>query len=977
MRKIKTKALLSFAIFCSILLSAAMAQTIPVKGHVADEKGQALGGVSVVLTGTDKGTVTNSKGDFTLNANADATLTISLIGYEPVTVSAQPTLSISLKRGENTLTDVVVIGYGSVRRQALTGSVATVGQKDFQKGVITTPEQLIAGKIAGVSITSNGGSPGAGSVVRIRQGASLTASNDPLIVIDGLPLSGNNIYGASNPLSLINPNDIETFTVLKDAAATAIYGNRASNGVILITTKKGSGKTPKISFSTQLSVATIAKKMDVQSADEFRRFVDSTGGGTYDGTHTFKSLLGAANTDWQDEIFQKAVSTDNNISVSGAVKNVPYRVSLGYLNQNGILKTDNLERFSGAISLSPNFFDNHLKVQINVKGTVSNARFANGAAISSAVYFDPTQPVHAPSPYGDYFEWASSGTLNKLAPRNPVALLDLYHNNSDVKRSFGNIQLDYSFHFLPELHANLNLGYDLAKGEGKINVPAYAAQNFLDTGLANKYSNRINNKVSEFYFSYIKDLKGIKSNINAVAGYGYYNNLSTNDNYASFRANGDTMPGTKPLFAVDKPENTLLSFYGRLIYTYNNKYILSATMRGDASSRYSKDTRWGYFPSVALTWKLKNESFLSHANALSLLNLRLSYGKTGNQDGVNNYPYQAVYSLSGNGSLQQFGNDYYSMGTPAAYDADIKWEETETYNAGIDYGFFKNRITGSVDAYFKKTKDLLYDSNIPAGSNFSTRLLTNVGNVENKGVEFLINADVIQKKRYNWSVGFNAAYNENEVKNLLLVPDPSYAGGPVNNQQINTVGYQIQSFYVYKQEYLNGRPVEGVYQDLNHDGIINQNDKYHFKSPFPKWVFGFSTQFTYDKWTISTVLRANVGNYMYNGIYVGAVKSNILNPLGYLANTISDIKNTGFTYGQELSDYYIENASFLKMDNVGLSYAVGKIMHNKVGMQINANCQNVFTVTKYKGIDPEIYGGMDNTIYPRPRTYTLGVNLQF
>jgi TonB-linked SusC/RagA family outer membrane protein len=977
MRKIKTKALLSFAIFCSILLSAAMAQTIPVKGHVADEKGQALGGVSVVLTGTDKGTVTNSKGDFTLNANADATLTISLIGYEPVTVSAQPSLSISLKRGENTLTDVVVIGYGSVRRQALTGSVATVGQKDFQKGVITTPEQLIAGKIAGVSITSNGGSPGAGSVIRIRQGASLTASNDPLIVIDGLPLSGNNIYGASNPLSLINPNDIETFTVLKDAAATAIYGNRASNGVILITTKKGSGKTPKISFSTQLSVATIAKKMDVQSADEFRRFVDSTGGGTYDGTHTFKSLLGAANTDWQDEIFQKAVSTDNNISVSGSAKNVPYRVSLGYLNQNGILKTDNLERFSGAISLSPNFFDNHLKVQINVKGTVSNARFANGAAISSAVYFDPTQPVHAPSPYGDYFEWASSGTLNKLAPRNPVALLDLYHNNSDVKRSIGNIQLDYSFHFLPELHANLNLGYDLAKGEGKINVPAYAAQNFLDTGLANKYSNRINNKVSEFYFSYIKDLKSIKSNINAVAGYGYYNNLSTNDNYASFRANGDTMPGTKPLFAVDKPENTLLSFYGRLIYTYNNKYILSATMRGDASSRYSKDTRWGYFPSVALTWKLKNEGFLSHANALSLLNLRLSYGKTGNQDGVNNYPYQAVYSLSGNGSLQQFGNEYYNMGTPAAYDADIKWEETETYNAGIDYGFFKNRITGSVDAYFKKTKDLLYETNIPAGSNFSTRLLTNVGNVENKGVEFLINAEVIQKKRYSWSVGFNAAYNENEVKNLLLVPDPSYAGGAVNNQQINTVGYQIRSFYVYKQEYLNGRPVEGVYKDLNHDGIINQNDKYHFKSPFPKWVFGFSTQFTYDKWTISTVLRANVGNYMYNGIYVGAGKANILNPLGYLSNSINDIKNTGFTYGQELSDYYIENASFLKMDNVGLSYALGKIMHNKVGMQINANCQNVFTVTKYKGIDPEIYGGMDNTIYPRPRTYTLSVNLQF
>lgn len=960
-----------------MLLSAAMAQTIPVKGHVADEKGNALSGASVLLTGTDKGTVTNAKGDFTLNANPDASLTISLIGYEPVTTTVQPSLSISLKRGENTLADVVVIGYGSVRKQALTGAVTTVGAKDFQKGTVTSPEQLIAGKVAGVSITSNGGSPGAGSVIRIRQGASLNASNNPLIVVDGVPLSGNGVSGSDNPLNLINPNDIETFTVLKDAAATAIYGNRASNGVILITTKKGSGKKPVINFTTQFSVATLAEKMDVQSADEFRNYVNTYGTGMYDGTHTYKSLLGTANTDWQDEIYQKALTSDNNISVSGSAKNVPYRLSLGYTNQDGLLKTDNMSRFTGGISLSPNFFDNHLKVQVNIKGATTDRRFANGAAISSAVYFDPTQPVHAPSPYGDYYEWASAGQLNKLAPRNPAALLDLYHNNSTVKRSFGNIQLDYSFHFLPELHANLNLGYDVANGEGTVNVPAYAAQNFLDTGLATKYRSKFSNKVSEFYFSYVKDLKNIRSNINAVAGYGYYNNLTTNYNYPGFRANGDTMPGTIPLFAYDKPENTLLSFYGRLIYTYNSKYILAGTFRTDASSRYSSDNRWGNFPSVGFTWKIKSEPFLASAKALSSLNLRLSYGITGNQDGVSNYPYQSVYSISGNGSLIQLGNQYYSMGTPAAYDKDIKWEETTTYNAGLDYGFWNNRITGSIDAYYKKTKDLLNVSPIPAGSNFATRILTNVGNVENKGVEFLVNAEVIRKKNMSWSISFNAAYNENEVKNLIAVQDPSYKGTPVNNQQINTVGYQINSFYLYHQEYLNGRPVEGVYQDINHDGIINQDDKYHTKSPFPKMIYGFSTQFTYDKWTVSTVLRANVGNYVFNGLYVGAVQSNILNPLGYLANTISDIKNTGFINGQELSDYYLENASFLKMDNIGLSYALGKVIHDKVNMHINANCQNVFTVTKYRGTDPEIYGGMDYSIYPRPRTYTLGVNLQF
>ena len=649
------------------------------------------------------------------------------------------------------------------------------------------------------------------------------------------------------------------------------------------------------------------------------------------------------------------------------------------------MNTDNLQRFSGGISLTPRFFTNHLKVDINLKGSVNKSRFANGAAISSAVYFDPTQPVHATSPYGNYFEWASVdpatqvNTLNKLAPRNPLALIDLYHNNSTAQRSYGNIQFDYMFHFLPELHANLNLGYDVAKGEGHIDVPAYAAQNFLDGGQHNTYSNRIGNKVSEFYLAYIKDLKKIKSNINVVAGYGYYNNLSTNYNYPNLRANGDTIPGSKPVFLMDKPENTLLSFYGRMIYSFKGRYILAASIRDDGSSKFSPDTRWGTFPSVAFTWRINNEPFLNSSKTLSDLKLRLSYGVTGNQDGIYNYPYQSIYSLSGNGSYVQFGNSFYGMGTPAAYDAGIKWEQTETYNAGLDYGFLKNRITGSVDVYFKKTKDLLNTIPIPAGSNFSSTILTNVGNVENKGAEFLINADVIRRKNYSWSVSFNAAYNKNKITKLTATNDPTYPGTLTGNGviQINSIGYEANSFYVYKQEYKNGRPVEGVYADLNGDGIINQNDLYRYKSPFPKYTLGFSTQFSYLKWTLSTVLRSNIGNYMYNGINTGAVKSNILNPLVYLANSKNDIYNTGFTNSQPQSDFYIENASFLKMDNLGLAYSFGRVMHDKVGLQLSANCQNVFTVTKYKGLDPEIYGGIDNTIYPRPRTFVLGVNLQF
>jgi TonB-linked SusC/RagA family outer membrane protein len=956
-------------------------------GSVRNEKGEPVEGASVRVVGTNRGTVTDKNGQYFISAAPEEFLSISFIGYDALRVRVSEGVSMVLHANNSTLNDVVVIGYGTTHKKELTGAIAVVTEKDFQHGEITTPEQLIAGKVAGVSITSNGGSPGAGSVIRIRGVASLNASNDPLIVIDGLPFSGNNIYGASNALSLVNPNDIESFTVLKDAAATAIYGSRASNGVILITTKKGSSGKPQTNFSTQVSVGKLIKEADVLSAPQFRQYVDSLGTGSYDNVHTYKSLLGNANTDWQKQIYQTATSTDNNLSVSGAIGNIPYRVSAGYLNQDGIVRTDNLQRFSGGISLNPRLLNDHLKIDLNIKGAVSKARFANaGSAISSAMYFDPTQPVHATSPYGNYFEWASTDpgsgavTLNKLAPRNPVALLDLYNNSSTVQRSFGNIRFDYQFPFLPDLHANLNLAYDIAKGNGTVKVPAYAAQNYLDSGQNNKYGNRQNNTVGEFYLNYAKDVKAIKSNINVVAGYGYYNNLNTNYNFASIRANGDTIPGSKPGFPLDKPENTLISYYGRLIYTYNARYILAASIRTDGSSRFSPTTRWGTFPSLAFTWRMLQEPFMQSGHTLSNLNLRLSYGVTGNQDGIYDYPYLPIYSISDNTSEVLFGNTYYNMGTPAAYDAGIKWEQTATWNAGLDYGFLNNRLVGSFDVYYKKTKDLLNTIPIPAGSNFSSTILTNVGNMENRGAEFIIQASPIKSKDWHWDLNFNIAYNTNKITNLTATRDSTYPGTLTGNGviQINTVGYEANSFYVYHQQYdKSGKPVEGVFADVNGDGIINQKDLYHYKSPFPKYILGFSTEIGYRRWTISTVLRANIGNYMYNGIESNAIQANMFNPLGYLANTFTDILHTHFYYSQPQSDYYIQNASFLKMDNLGLSYNVGKVFHNSTNLRLNANCQNVFTVTKYTGQDPELYGGIDNTFYPRPRTYTLGVNLQF
>jgi len=885
------------------------------------------------------------------------------------------------------LNDVIVIGYGTQKRKDLTGALSVVSAKDFQGGQITTPEQLIAGKVAGVSITSNGGSPGAGSVIRIRGVASLSASNDPLVVVDGLPFSGNGIPGASNALSLVNPNDIESFTVLKDAAATAIYGSRASNGVILITTKKGRSGKIHFNFSSQVSAGKLIKEAGTMSAAQFRNFVDSLGIGTYDGVHTFKSLLGSASTDWQKQIYQTAVSTDNNLNMTGAIGNIPYRASIGYLNQQGIVKTDALQRYGGSISLTPHFLNNTLKVELNLHGAVLQSQFANsGAAISSAMYFDPTQPVRAKSPYGDYWEWASTDpgsgavTLNKLAPRNPVALLDLYDNHATVQRSFGNLALDYALPWVPGLHANGNLGYDIAHGNGIVNVPAYAAQNYLDSGQHNKYKGSLQNTVAEFYLNYIKDIASIKSNINLVAGYGYYNNLVTTYNYASFRANGDTIPGTVPLYSTTKPENTLISWYGRLIYTFHSKYILSGSIRDDGSSRFAPANRWGVFPAAAFTWRIQQENFLRNSTALSNLNLRLSYGITGNQDGIANYSYLPVYGLSDNTSMVQFGNSYYNMATPAAYDANIKWEQTATWNGGIDFGFLNNRVAGSFDLYYKKTSNLLNTVPIPAGSNFSSTLLVNVGNMTNKGAEFIITASPIKTKDLGWNLSFNIAYNTNKITNLTATKDTTYVGTLTGNGviQINSVGYNANAFYVYHQEYdKTGKPIEGVFKDVNNDGIINNQDLYHYKSPFPKYILGFSTDFTVRRWTLSTVLRANIGNYMYNGISTNAIRANVFNPLGYLANTFTDVLSTHFYYSTPQSDYYVQNASFLKMDNLGLSYNAGKVFRNQASLRINANCQNVFTVTKYSGQDPELYGGIDNTFYPRPRTYVLGLNLQF
>lgn len=962
-----------------------VAQEKLVTGRVTDTKNAPIADASVTAKGSSIGTATQADGTFQLRVpTATTTLVISSVGFGTMEVAiGNGPVNVSLEQANTTLNEVVVVGYGTARKKDLTGSVTTVSAKDFQKGAITTPEQLIAGKVAGVSIISNGGAPGAGSTIRIRGGSSLRASNDPLIVIDGVPLDNGGISGAPNPLSFINPNDIESFTVLKDASAAAIYGTRASNGVILITTKKGRSDKLRVSFSTLNSLSSVTKTLDVLSADEVRRIVAER------GTANQKAQVGSANTDWQNEIYQTAFTSDNNISLSGGIKKFPYRLSLGYLDQEGVLKTDHLKRSSIAFVLNPTFFQNHLKVDINLKGSMQKYHFADQGAIGTAVYFDPTQPIYSNSKrFGGYFEWLNGGVPNTLAARNPLALLNDRDANSNTQRSIGNIQFDYKFHFLPELRANLNLGYDVSEGKGTTFISDSSSLSYNVGGSFSEYRQTKNNKLLEFYLAYATDLTSINSRFDVLAGYSYNNYLTTIYNFPGYNARGVQI-GASPNFPNNKPENTLLSYFGRLNYTLEDKYLLTVTARRDGSSRFGPDTRYGFFPSAAFSWRINQESFMKNNSKVSDLKLRLGYGITGQQDGIGLYDYLSVYGLSNQSAMYQFGNAYYQMFRPSGYNPGIKWEETATSNIGLDYGFFNNRVSGSVDFYVRKTSDLLNEVPQPAGTNFSAYQTENVGDMENKGVEFNLNLQPIKNASAVWDIGFNLTYNKNTITNLTeLKNDPNYIGFPtggINGAQgftfLNAVGSSKNTFYLYHQVYDQlGKPIEGLFEDVNRDGIINEEDKYLGKRSDPNVFLGFSTNLSAGKWNAGFVVRSSINNYVYNNVYSNNGRLNQVLGAQVTGNASGNFRETGFlgnTEQQPLSDYYLQNASFLRMDNLNVGYDFGRVANDKANLKATLGVQNVFVITKYTGLDPEHGGGVDNNIYPRPRIFSLGLNLDF
>ncbi|MGK0253540.1 MAG: TonB-linked SusC/RagA family outer membrane protein [Mariniflexile sp.] len=930
-----------------------------------------LPGVNVVIKNTTMGTATNFDGNYQIDVKKGDVILFSYVGYQPleITYSGQSTLNVQLTEDAALLNEIVIIGYGTTTKKDATGSVESITSEDFTKGNIVTTENLLSGRVSGVSITTDG-APGTGSQITIRGGSSINASNNPLIIIDGLPIDNNGLSGSRGILASINPNDIDSFSVLKDASATAIYGSRASNGVIIIVTKKGKS-TFSATYDTQYSFGEITDRIDVLSANDFRQLVASQ---PINGTTLDNSLLGSANTDWQDEIFRNTVSSQHNISMQGSLfKAIPTRFSFGTTNQEGAIITSEFERRNLGLALNPSLFDDHLKINLNANLAFEDNRFGNN--VGGALRYDPTQPVYDPSsPFGGFYQHRN-GTVVANSSSNPVASLLQNNNTGDSNRAYGNLNFDYKFHFLPELRAVLNIGFDETEAK-TINISStLVPTNDVVKGNSSRGFQKRTNKLLDGYLTYNKEFDKFRTEF--TAGY----------SYQKFTNNGDNTGNTRDELSFPStfadPDVVLIGLFGRANITFLDKYLLTFTYRRDGTSRFSKDNQWGNFPAAALAWNISDEDFLKNSNLISSLKLRASYGITGQQELQEKDIFLNRYRSGDNNSQYQFGNTVIRSLIPSEINPDIKWEETATFEFGIDYGLFDESLSGSLNFFQKNSTDLLFQASVADGTNFSNSIIQNIGELQIQGLEFSINADVIKKDDFTVDFNFNATLLDREITKLALGQDVrtgGISGGTGNNIQLLREGQAPNSFSVFKQLYdTSGNPIEGTFVDLNGDNIINDDDRYLKENPGADVILGFQSNINYKNLDLSFNLRANIGNYVYNNVNSSRAQYELLQDNAVLGNVPSSVLNTNFQRTSDviISDIYVEDASFLKMDNITLGYTFNKISKNLKSIRLWGGVQNVFTITNYSGLDPEVFNGIDNTIYPRPRTILAGANFKF
>ena len=1003
----------------------ALAQKITVSGTVTDPTGEPLIGASVLVQGTSNGVATDFDGNYQIAVDANGTLVVSYVGYETqnVAVAGQTTVNVVLQENSVMLAEVVAIGYGAVKKSDATGSVAVIKPDEIEAGISTSAQDMLVGASPGVVVTTDGGNPTGGAAIRIRGGASLSASNDPLIVIDGVPMSGDS-YAGANPLTMISPDNIESMTILKDASATAIYGSRASNGVIIITTKKGQSGAPQVNFSANMHVNSARKTWDVMSGDEFREMVMNQ-----IGTESAIAQLGTANTNWQDEVLRTSISQDYSLSVGGTAGILPYRVSASYTNNQGILKTSSMDRTTVGFKLTPKFFDGHLSVLANANGAYIKTRQADTGAVGTALTYNPTLPVYSGSNmYNGYTTLVdASGKPLDNSPNNPLSMLESVNNVAEVLNSNGNLQLDYSLHFLPELHLNLNLGYEVSENKTNSttaqNSPQSWRGNYYDgAGTVYNHYDLKRNTVLEFYGNYKKEFESIKSNLDVILGYSWerrdyqghslttFNTTGYNNNWSEVYADGVYNLVEDPATADrighsynDQPtyywkgQLNLISFYGRLNYAYDNKYLLTFTLRDDGTSRFSPDTRWGLFPALALGWKISEMDFFEAARKnMNEFKLRLGWGVTGQQAVGGYYPYIPVYAQSTSSGVVNYPSpdgknaEWINPLYPKAYQEDLKWEETTTWNVGFDMAWLNNRITASLDWYLRDTKDLLAYVPVPAGMTTTNFMDRNIGELRNIGIEANIGAKPVVTKNFTWNTALNVAWNKNELTKLTgsNEEDQSYylqaAGNPASENagalQVHKAGHPAYSFYLLEQVYdQNGQPIPNQYVDQNQDGEINDADLVIRHSRDPKVTLSWNNTFNYKNWDLGIQLRANVGNYVFNSVL--ASKSNLTTVDRYGLNNLvkTDFYFNDASANSNLvrSDYFLENASFVRCDNITLGYTWNELLNNNLRLRLFGAVQNPFVITKYRGLDPEVFSGVDNNVYPRPVTFSLGLVATF
>ncbi len=986
-----------------------------IRGQVTDAKsGEPLPGVNVIIAGTQQGTATNAQGEYTIEGVSAGTydLRASFIGYETrrkegITVNAEETtvVNFSMETKAESLDEIVVVGYGEQQQRDVTGVVNNVSSEDFSKAPAVSPDRLLQGKVAGVQIQSNSGRPGGQSFIRIRGGTSVNASNRPLFVVDGVPLndsphSPGGLSEGRNPLNFLNPNDIKDITVLKDASAAAIYGARGANGVVLITTKQG-GSEEQVSYEGSVSSTNAVDTRDVLSAQQFRdvvgeRFPDKV------------SALGDANTDWQDAVLEQALGQQHSVSFSGgSASGEQFRFSLGYQSEEGVVRTSRTQRTSLSAKYTRPFLDDRLTLDANLRGSKTNDQFAP-SVIETATSFAPTQPIRdASNERTGYFEWTG---FSDLSENNPVATIDLTDETGDSYRSVGNVEFEYEPTFVDGLSAAANLGYDVSSGE---------RERFLPTNLQSQVESdkpgqvdRANftrlTKLLDLTLNYQNRFDEIDSRVNLTAGYSYQD---SDEKYPEITAQGlatnvlesnSTLPASDVSSFVSEVPNRLISTFGRVNYTLKGRYVATATVRRDGSSRFAPSNRWGVFPSAALAWRIHNEPFMEPvSDVLSALKLRGSWGVTGNQE-IGDFLYAKTYQFSNEHGRVQFGDNFVTTIRPSAVDPNLKWEETTSVNVGLDYGLFGGRLSGAINYYRKTTNDLLFETTVPAGGNLSDLVLTNVGSVRNTGIEFDLNAAVVQQDEFSYNAQFNASTNDNTLLKLTDTPGAgsqgiltgNITGGVGNRVQILKEGEPVNSFYVFRHKTNDqGKPLTDgedhngdgtvnladMYEDTNGDGVVNDEDKVATKSPQPNWTFGHTSQVRYGGFDLSASVRAQLGNYVYNNISSNFGTYNRIREFSP-TNLQESVLETNFDQPQYFSDYYVEDASFLRMDNVTLGYSFDGLA-GVDRLRVYGSVSNVFVITGYSGPEPEIGNttgvGIDNDVFPRTRTFTGGLNLQF